>query len=54
MSEQLSEETQIELEKAIEPKLKADIELIQEKLKKLSDGKEYKTFDTIEPELLNT
>lgn len=52
MSEQLSEETQIELEKAIEPKLKADIELIQEELKKLSDGKEYKTFDTIEPELI--
>ena len=52
MSEQLSEETQIELEKAIEPKLKADIELVQEELKKLSDGKEYKTFDTIEPELI--
>lgn len=52
MSEQLSEETQIELEKAIEPKLKADIELVQEELKKLSDGKEYKTFDIIEPELI--
>ena len=52
MSEQLSEETQIELEKAIEPKLKADIELVQEELKKLSNGKEYKTFDTIEPELI--
>lgn len=52
MNEQLSEETQIELEKAIEPKLKADIELVQEELKKLSDGKEYKTFDIIEPELI--
>lgn len=52
MSEQLSEETQIELEKAIEPKLKADIELVQEELNKLSDGKEYKTFDIIEPELI--
>ena len=52
MSEQLSEELQIQLEKVIEPELKADIELVQEELKKLSDGKEYKTFDIIEPELI--
>lgn len=52
MSEQLSEETQIELEKAIEPKLKTDIELVKEELKKLSDGKEHRTFDIIEPELI--
>lgn len=35
MSEQLSEEVQIELEKAIEPELKHNIELVQQELKEI-------------------
>lgn len=52
MTEIIPEEVQIELEKAIEPKLKEDIKLVQEELKKLSEGKEYRTFDRLEPELV--
>lgn len=51
MIEQMSEEVQIELEKAIEPELKAKIQLVQEELKSIS-GKDYKAFDKIEPEII--
>ena len=37
MSEQLSEELQIQLEKVIEPELKHNIELVQQELKAIAD-----------------
>ena len=52
MSEQLSEEVQTELEKAIEPELKHNIELVQQELQTIS-GNEYRTFDIIEPKVID-
>lgn len=52
MSEQLSEELQIQLEKVIEPELKHNIELVQQELKAIG-GKEYRTFDIVEPEIID-
>lgn len=52
MSEQLSEELQLQLEKVIEPELKHNIELVQQELKAIG-GKEYRTFDIVEPEIID-
>lgn len=52
MIEQMNEEMQIELEKAIEPELKANIELIQKELKTIG-GEDYRTFDIIKPEIID-
>lgn len=52
MREEFNEETQIELEKAIDIELKKDIDEVKEALKEVSGGKEYRTFDYIEPDVV--
>lgn len=49
----MDKELEQQLENAMDSKLKQDVESVKEELKSLSDGKEYGTFETVEPELID-
>lgn len=49
----MDKEIEEQLENAMDPKLKEDVESVKEELKKLSNGKKYGTFDTIEETLVD-
>ena len=49
----MDKEVEKQLEDAMDQNLKNNVKSVKEELKELSNGKEYGTFDTIEPELVD-